>query len=59
MTENMKIKKNVTGFEPISERFCKIRSKGRFTNITMLSAHAMTRGEKRKTALEATVHNRL
>lgn len=39
----MKIKKNLIGFEPNSEMFCEIRSKGRFTNIIMLSAHAMTR----------------
>jgi hypothetical protein len=31
------------GFEPISKRFCEIRFKGRFTHITMLPAHAMTR----------------
>jgi hypothetical protein len=43
MTANMMIKKNLIGFEPISKGFYKIRFKERFTNITMLFAHAMTR----------------
>jgi exonuclease III len=37
-----KLKKNLIGFEPIREVLCKIRFKGRFINITMLSAHDPT-----------------
>jgi len=43
--QNMKIKNNLIGSEPIGKGFCNIRFKGRFTNITILSAHAMTRAK--------------
>jgi hypothetical protein len=42
MTAKHEGKKNLIGFETVSERFRKIRFKGTFTHITMLSAHAMT-----------------
>lgn len=37
-----KVKNCILGFEPISDRICKIRIKGKFQNITIISAHAPT-----------------
>jgi len=34
------ITKNVMGFEPINERICKIRLKGKYHNITLINIHA-------------------
>jgi exonuclease III len=42
---NNKMKKHLIGFEPTGERLCKIRFKGRFRNITILSAYAPTEGK--------------
>jgi len=36
------INKNVMGFEPINERICKIRLKGKYRNITLINIHAPT-----------------
>jgi len=36
------ITKNVMGFEPINERICKIRLKGKYHNITLINIHAPT-----------------
>jgi len=36
------ITKNVMGFEPINERICKIRLKGKYHNITLINIHAST-----------------
>ena len=36
------ITKNVMGFEPINERICKIRLKGKYRNITLINIHAST-----------------
>jgi exonuclease III len=37
-----RVKNCVLEFEAINERFCKLRLKGRFRNITIISAHALT-----------------
>ena len=34
------------GFEPINERMCKLRIRGKFYNITSISAYAPTRCTK-------------
>jgi hypothetical protein len=48
---NNKMKRHFIGFEPIGEILCKIRFRGRFRNMTMLSAHAPTE-EKHDTVKE-------
>jgi len=32
----------ILGFEPISDRICKLRMKGKFYNITLINIHAPT-----------------
>jgi exonuclease III len=39
------IKKNILGFEPYNKRICKLRIKGKFKNLSVISLHAPT-GEK-------------
>ncbi|XP_039297373.1 craniofacial development protein 2-like [Nilaparvata lugens] len=39
---NANLRKSVLGFEPISDRVCRIRIKGRFWNTSMISAYAPT-----------------
>jgi exonuclease III len=36
------IVKNIMGFEPINERICKLRLKGKYHNITIINIHAQT-----------------
>jgi exonuclease III len=36
------IVKNIMGFEPINERICKLRLKGKYHNITIINIHAPT-----------------
>ncbi|XP_071652474.1 uncharacterized protein [Temnothorax longispinosus] len=39
---NSKMKKSYLGFEPLGERMCKLRLKGRFKNLFIISAYAPT-----------------
>jgi len=39
------IKKNILSFEPYNDRLCKLRIKGNFNNLPIISVHAPT-GEK-------------
>jgi hypothetical protein len=36
------IKNNILSFEIYNERMCKLRIKGRFNNLSIISAHAPT-----------------
>jgi hypothetical protein len=36
------IKKDILSFEPYNERLCKLRIKGKFNNLSIISAHAPT-----------------
>ena len=36
------IKKNTLSFEPYCERLCKLRIKGKFNNLAIISVHAAT-----------------
>jgi exonuclease III len=36
------IKKNILSFEPYNERLCKLRIKGKFNNLSVISVHAPT-----------------
>ena len=37
----------ILGFEPISDRICKIRVKGKFHNITLINIHAPAEDKER------------
>jgi len=37
-----RIRNNVIAFEPVNERISKIRIKGKFQNMTLITAHAPT-----------------
>jgi exonuclease III len=36
------------GFEPINERMCKLRTRGKFYNMTVISAYAPTEDENKR-----------
>jgi exonuclease III len=36
------MEKNILGFEPYSERICKLRLKGKYHNLSLLCVHAPT-----------------
>lgn len=47
-----KVKKSVLGFEPINERICKLRVKGKFCNITFVNVYAPTEDAEERTVDE-------
>jgi exonuclease III len=42
--------KCISGFEPINEKMCKLRIKGKFYNMTIISVYAPTEDENKQTA---------
>jgi len=46
------ITKNILSFEPYNERLCKLQIKGRFNNLSIISAHVSTEEKKKKSSME-------
>lgn len=53
---NSKARKAVLEFEPVNMRLSKIRIKGRFNKITIISAYAPPRITQKKTKLNSTIN---
>lgn len=45
---NEKVRKSILLFEPINDRICRLKIKGRFQNVTMLSVYAPTEDSDEK-----------
>jgi exonuclease III len=43
---NKEMRNKILGFEPICDRICKLRLKGKFNNLTLISVYAPTEGSK-------------
>jgi hypothetical protein len=35
------LEKNITSFEPVTDRLCKLRIRGKFHNITIINGYAL------------------
>ena len=44
------VRQCILGFEPINERMCKLRIKGKFYNMTIISVYAPTEAENKRNA---------
>jgi exonuclease III len=52
--------KCILGFEPINERMCKLRIKGKFYNMTIIRVYAPTEDENKRNAEDIErFHNKL